>query len=189
MPKIILFNGPPRSGKDTATRLAIGTLGKRAAHYRFAGPLKDSIHGLFGFGVCNQERFDKIKDQPSPLFFGMSPREAYIWLSEDVVKPKFGKDFFAKVATHTLSDKKYDQNIIVISDCGFAEEVEAMIAAFGVQNVAIVYLKRSGTGFKGDSRNYVTNVECQQYTIENNGTLNELHDEINRVLKDFANAK
>ena len=188
MPKIVLFNGPPRSGKDTATRFAMEYFGKRAVHYRFAGPLKDAVHGLFGLPGIMQEHFDSVKDIPQELFFGMSPREAYIWLSENAVKPKFGKTFFANVAVNNLSRITNDSTVI-ISDCGFFEEVDALIKAFGKDNVAIVYLKRTGTSFDGDSRNYVTHVDCKQYAITNDVSLVEFNEKIIDILREFRNAR
>lgn len=188
MPKIILFNGPPRSGKDTATRFALDYFGKRAVHLRFAAPLKDAVHGLFGMPGIMVEHFDEVKEIPQELFFGMSPREAYIWFSENAVKPKFGKTFFAKVMVNRIRTISYP-NTIIISDCGFFEEVDELIKAFGKENIAIIYLKRDGTNFKGDSRNYVTHVDCEQYAITNDGSLIQFNEQIKEVLRRFRNAR
>lgn len=188
MTKIILFNGPPRSGKDAATKFALDYFGKRGVHLRFAAPLKDAVHGLFGMPGIMIEHFDGIKDQSSSLFFGMSPREAYIWLSESAVKPRFGNDFFAKVMVNRIRTITYPGTVI-ISDCGFREEVDELIKAFGKENVAIIYLKRKGTSFEGDSRDYVTHVECEQYAVTNDGSLIEFNDNIKKILREFRNAK
>lgn len=185
MTKIILFNGPPRSGKDTATDFAMKHLGKRGIHYRFAAPLKDATHALFGLKV-SREHFDQCKNVPSVLFQGMSPREAYIWMSEEVVKPKFGRDFFAKVAVHSIAERiiesKKTDGIVVISDCGFAEEVELLIEVFGQENVTVVHLKREGTDFTNDSRNYIF-ADCKTYKIDNNGSLSDLKNKVKDILE------
>lgn len=188
MPKIVLFNGPPRSGKDTCTKMALEYLGRRAVHYRFAAPLKDAIHGLFGIGGIIIEHFDAVKDEPQESLFGLTPRNAYIWLSEDVVKPKFGKDFFAQVAVNAIK-RITDERIVVISDCGFADEVDSLVKAFGLQNVALVFLKRNGTDFANDSRSYIDDVICKQFSIENNGTFSELHEKVREMLESFIDAK
>lgn len=188
MVKIILFNGPPRSGKDTCTTMALDHLGKSAVHYRFAAPLKDAVHGLFGMGNVKQEAFDFVKNDPSEMLMGMSPREAYIWMSEEVVKPKFGRDFFAGVAVNAIKNIA-DDKTVVISDCGFDEEVRKLIKAFGVYNVAIVYVKREGCSFAKDSRDYVTDVVCRQFGIENNGSYGDLNKQVIKILNEFIGAK
>ena len=177
MPKIILFNGPPRSGKDTCTKMALEYLGHRAVHYRFASPLKKAIHALFGMPYIGDEHFDSRKNTPSPLFLGLTPGEAYIWLSENAVKPKFGSDFFAKVAVTAITNMMADHEVVVISDCGFKEEVQALLDAFGADNILLVHLYRAGTSFEGDSRSYVgEGLEIiNEADIHNNGSLESLH--------------
>lgn len=184
MKKIILFNGPPRSGKDTATGFALEYLGCRGVQYRFAAPLKDAIHGLFGMPSILLEHFDAVKDEPNEKLFGMTPRNAYIWLSEEVVKPKFGKDFFTRVAINAI--KSMGDNIIVISDCGFAEEAEGLIKEFGAENIIIVRLHRRGTSFANDSRNYISHPECKEYAILNNGSFEHLQLSVREILHAIA---
>jgi len=188
MPKIILFNGPPRSGKDTATGMALEYLGKRAVHYRFAAPLKDAIHGLFGMGGVKHEHFDMVKNDPSDIFFGMTPRNAYIWLSEEVAKPKFGSDFFARVAVNAIRNLSEDRTI-VISDCGFNEEVEALRKEFGSENILVIYLEREGTDFSKDSRSYISAPLCKTCSIVNNGSYSQLNEKVIRCIEPFVNAK
>lgn len=186
MPKILLFNGPPRSGKDTATEMALIHLGAYGVFYRFAEPLKEAVHALFGLSNVLPEHFTKTKDMSSEALLGMKPRDAYIWLSEECVKPKFGKDFFARIAINTI--KEYSDHVIVISDCGFVEELKALVDTFGAENIAIVYMKRHGTSFDNDSRSYITEVECEQFTIENNGSFTDLNECVKKVVESFHNA-
>lgn len=186
--KIVLFNGPPRSGKDTATQLALHYLGERGFFCRFAGPLKDAVHALFGLSRIQQEHFDSIKDKASPQFFGMSPREAYIWMSELLVKPKFGNDFFANVAVNTIKSlqcQTENNRVVVISDLGFNEEADTLVKAFGWDNVAIIHMKREGTSFNNDSRSYVFNNQCKHYEIKNDGTVEQLNENVKSILRDF----
>ena len=193
--KIILFNGPPRSGKDTVADFAMQHLGKRATKYRFAAPLKDGVHALFGFGGVDTEFFNKSKDQPTEVFKGLfgdkeinTPREAYILMSENFLKPVFGEDFFARVAVRNL--KNIRKPVVVISDCGFDVEVSKLVEAFGEKNVALVHLYREGCAFKTegvkDSRAYVTDIECEKFTIGNDGSVHDLYDSVVKILDTFA---
>ncbi len=185
--KIILLNGPPRSGKDTVADFAMQILGNRGAKYRFAAPLKNATHAMFGYADVPVENFNSVKDTPLDAFHGMTPRQAYIWLSEDVVKPKFGHDFWANVAVTSI--KQIKKPVIVISDCGFVEEAKVLIAAFGKENVAIVHLEREGTDFSKDSRSYISVEGCSQYKIVNDGSVTDLFDIVEHLLTDFAHAE
>lgn len=185
--KIILLNGPPRAGKDTAVDMAMNHLGKRGSRYRFAAPLKNTIHSMFGFQGVPEEHFSKVKDVPSEIFHGMTPREAYIWLSEQVVKPKFGHDFWSKIAVTMIRQIK--RPVILISDCGFVEEAHVLTKAFGKNNVAIVQLFRDGCEFQTanvkDSRSYIE-ADCSMFKIENNGTVHDLYDNMVKIIDEFA---
>lgn len=183
--KIILFNGPPRSGKDTAATICVNMLGARAYPYRFAGPLKDATHAFFGMGGILMEHFDAVKDVKSKLFFGMSPREAYIWLSEEVAKPKFGKDFFARVAANHL--RSIRNATVVISDCGFQVEADTLIEVFGEDNVHLVHILRDGTSFTGDSRSYINHKSERSYVLNNNSDLTDFKDSVEKLIAEIFN--
>lgn len=182
MTKIVLFNGPPRSGKDTATGMAISFL-PNAIHYRFASPLKDAIHGLFGMPMLVQEHFDKVKDEPRKEFLGMTPREAYIWLSEEVVKPKFGNDFFSKIAAKWICANA-GEDTVIISDCGFQTEADVLIDEFGVENVLIVQIYRPNCSFNNDSRNYVKSDNA--VFLSNETTKEDLQENVKKILEEFV---
>lgn len=185
--KVILFNGPPRSGKDTASDFAMNILGNKGAKHRFAGPLKNAIHSMFGFADAKEEHFNSVKDVSQDAFHGMTPRQAYIWMSEEVVKPKFGHDFWANVAVTSL--KQLRRPVVVISDCGFVEEANVLTKAFGKKNVAIAHLKRHGTSFANDSRSYIELAGCPLYEINNDGSVHDLYDIVAHMIEDFTNAK
>ncbi len=183
MPKIILFNGPPRSGKDTAAQIAKRTLAERGYMYKFASPLKDAVHSIFGMAGIMLEHFDSKKSEQLPEFFGMTPREAYIWMSEEVVKPKFGKDFFTKVAIQHL--KNFNDNTIIISDCGFQEEVDGLVEYFGAKNVYVIYMEREGTDYTNDSRSKIKHIDENCIKIKNNYSFEVLQRNIKLILKEI----
>lgn len=191
--KIILFNGPPRSGKDTAVDFAMNYLEKRGERYRFASPLKDGVHALFGFKGVDTEFFNKHKDNALEVFKAVpdcahsdinTPRQAYIYMSEECLKPVFGKDFFARVAVRNITNMRHP--VVVISDCGFDEEAGALVEAFGKENIAIVHMYREGCSFDNDSRKYVTNTECETFNIYNDGSVTDLYDKVVDVIEKFA---
>lgn len=187
--KIVLFNGPPRCGKDTATDIAISILGHtKAGRYRFAAPLKDAVHALFGMAGIMVEYFDGAKEAPQDSLFGMTPRDAYIWLSEEVAKPKFGSDFFARISVTSINrvfgKGPYGEYAsVVVSDCGFQSEIDTLSNAFGAENIILVRLHRVGRSFAGDSRSYIEH--SNSIDLENDGTMGELRDRLTKILEEF----
>lgn len=182
--KIILFNGPPRSGKDTASQIALDLLGERGRFYRFASPLKNAIHSLFGLHGVDEEWFTDVKNVAVPDLYDWTPRELYIWLSEDVVKPKFGKDFFGQAAVNYIRSLP-DGVTVVVSDCGFQNEVDVLINDFGADSVIVVQMSRDGTCFDDDSRGDVT-APLYTYSLANNGSKQLLVSAIFDILKGQA---
>lgn len=188
--KIILFNGPPRSGKDTASQLLMNRLnylGRHVMHYRFATPLKDAVHAMFGMPALIDEHFTEVKDMPCEKMFGLTPREAYIWMSEECAKPKFGNDFFARVAARRIKYERLDkEDLVVISDCGFQQEADVLIENFGSENVMIVQMMRSGCNFDRDSRKYISHPDLNMVRLlGNSGTPGDLDRDLIKLLGDF----
>lgn len=153
--KIILLNGPPRSGKNTCAALLQNHLGAdQCAVIAFAEHLKRMTHSIYGLPPeTDPEAFDAVKDTSNPLFFGLSPRQAYIWWSEKGAKVAHGKEFFAKMWLRRAQAAKTDY--VVVPDSGFREEAEFVVNEFDAKNVLLVHLHRTGTSFEGDSRSRV----------------------------------
>ncbi len=166
--KVIIFNGPPSSGKDTAAtrtanylngRHAVGGLIPfRPAHYKFADPLKAAVHQLlavpFSCAHYEKEFGNEWKDQPQKEFYGRTPREAYIGISETFAKPLFGDGVFGRVLARRFRMDK-QSNVAVVSDGGFIDELVPVVLEFGADNVLVVRVTRPGCSFVGDSRSYL----------------------------------
>ena len=121
--KIFLLNGPPRSGKDAAGKILLSML-DNACIMKFAEPVKLSAHAVLrmlkGSGtVPLGEAFDLCKDEPSPYFRGLTPREVYIAVSENLCKPLFGKDIFGKLMAEQVEKKKDEGGCAKQYGCAF----------------------------------------------------------------------
>jgi len=172
--RAILFNGPPGSGKDTATNMARNFLDNRmttegqikATHMKFSAPLKQAAHVLYGIPY-SAEYYERTqgydwKNKKQIEFFGQSPRDIYIALSEEFAKKYGGESFFGHIAARTIGlDKSF--NTYIFSDSGFAGEAKPIIAALGIENILIVELKRDGCTFEGDSRGYIGDRLLEDY--------------------------
>lgn len=172
MTHVVFLNGPPRSGKDTAGNIITNAVhGGRTA--KFAHVLKVATHALFaslqgrqveldkhGYGVghfeelSNDATYEYCKGDPRPEFFGKTPREAYIAVSELLCKPLFGSDFFGRrLADHIILNP--DVPVWAITDSGFVDEALPIINAVGRHNCTLVRMHRTGATFTGDSRGYI----------------------------------
>jgi len=199
---IMLFNGPPQSGKDAA---ADYFKGKGWKHLSFKYQLYRETCRYFD---CNydwfMERYDdrSVKEVPHMDLGHMSCREAMIYVSEKVVKPKRGLDYFGlQVANEIDVTKDY-----AISDGGFIDELIPVINRVGSNNFVLVQLTREGCDYSTDSRRYFDGNVIQEFTnekqtainkkyvlpykfevdtyrIHNNGNLEDLHNVLEAIYK------
>jgi hypothetical protein len=147
---IILFNGPPHSGKD----MSADYFKKQGfKHLSFKYQLYKETCKYFN---CNyewfMERYDdrSLKEVPHVDLGHMSCREAMIYVSEEVIKPKHGLDYFGKqVAAEIDVTKDY-----CISDGGFIDELVPVLKRVGSENFVLVQITREGHDFSSDSRRY-----------------------------------
>ena len=188
--KIILLNAPPRAGKDTAAAAIITGLQNIAAagkemryipaHHKMAESLKKGAHALFGVDM-SAEWYEENKDKPLPEFMNKSPREVYINLSEDFVKPFYGKQAFGwmfvnrlRPAARLAETATGQEYLCICSDLGFEEELQPLIAAYDADNILIIHIVREGCDFGNDSRSYIKHPDIRLKTIINRGTVQQL---------------
>lgn len=136
--KVVLINGPPRSGKDTLAQalgqmLAEGNL--RVLITPLASALKGATHGLFAglAGETNSPRwnaFEAEKEQPSEFFLGMTPRQAYIDVHEKVLKPIFGKPFLGQRKAQRLAECRASFDVAIIPDLGDGHQLKPFRSNF-----------------------------------------------------------
>jgi hypothetical protein len=181
--KILLLNGPPRSGKDEVLKI-IARLGYQVHHEKFAKPLRDSVCGLLGI---SDEDLEERKARDPRV------RQLMIGLSERVAKPILGDVFFAEAC----ADRVYRDcrlgivEQVVITDCGFQHEVDHFIAYLEWLGILPEFqlwtLGRAGCSFEGDSREYV-NLDSKlgmTLCIYNGGTLEDLQYLVGHWAKEF----
>jgi len=171
MIEIIVLNGPPGSGKNTIAEILEYEL--PCSWYRASLPLKRALSTLTGLSY---DLLEEYKDEP--MQNGYTPRQLYIALSEDLLKPKLGNDWFGKLlAKEIVADIEAGWEVFVV-DCGFAEELTALIEE--VQkleqpfNIRLVHIKRQGCDFSSDSRQYIFLPDLSPNVLENDGEISDL---------------
>jgi hypothetical protein len=205
---IILFNGPPASGKDCA---ADYFKDKGYKHLSFKYQLFKETFKYFDVSESwFMDDYDNrdVKERPSAHLGGFSRREAMIHVSENIIKPKRGLDYFGKkVAEEIDFDRDY-----VISDGGFSHELFPIINKIGAKNFVLVQLVRDKCDYSTDSRRYfngnivgeyvnshktdIDNKYMQDYKfdvrthrVHNNGTVEDLNNVLRKIYEEEANVR
>ena len=205
---VILFNGPPGSGKDIAADF-FKTKGFKHLSFKYQ-LFKETIKY---FKVDDRWFMDgyndrKQKETPSALLGHMSRREAMIYVSEKIIKPKHGLDYFGnQVANELAVGTDY-----VISDGGFIDELVPVINRIGSDNFVLVQLTRDRCDYSSDSRRYFDGklhhayinshetpiqkkyvlphkFNVKTYRIHNNGTLGAFHSVLADIYEKECNER
>lgn len=155
MSKVIILNAPPACGKDTIGSIIADMnqiYGVRMLSFK--APMFEIARAILGDSNFDYFMFlyeDRLhKEKPDSILNGKSPREFMIWISEAIIKPEFGNDYFGRRMVEAV---KSGTAPAIITDGGFSEETIALIEA-GIQ-VHVCRLHREGFTFEGDSRNYL----------------------------------
>lgn len=174
--RIVFFNGPPGCGKDTVVSHLTPYL--QFTHLKFAAPVKRMVCALL-----NEDArwLEESKDQPhralalangAVLTVQDTPRNLLIALSEDLLKQRYGNDFFGRVMVNEIS--KSMNKLVLISDSGFLHEAEPVIKKYGAANCMHFQISRAGCSFAGDSRSYWEHKGLHRRLIVNHGTVHDL---------------
>ncbi len=150
---VILLNGPPGSGKDLGAWIIRTRILLNCSHMKFAQPLKEATHALFGLSRSQVKMMEENKDTILPFTSPYTPRQLYISMSEEYVKPTLGTGFFGTAALNQM--KRFANPHIVVSDCGFDEEVKEFVSEHPKGPVFLIELSRPDCSFIHDSRNYL----------------------------------
>ena len=153
MAKVIILNAPPRSGKDTIAKLLAVQFGAEPA--MFKASMFKIVQAMIG--DRNFVRFMEVYETDAKgterldFLGGKTCREMMIWVSEDVVKPVFGKRHFGNLSAESLENRP--ESLYVFSDGGFPDEIESLLDAGHQVNIFRLY--RTGFDFSKDSRDYI----------------------------------
>lgn len=196
-PKIVILNGPPRSGKDTMVSAVTGIFPLSIAGLKMAKPLKDACFAALGITDFPIQRAmdNKYKDRAMseflPVNSSMTWREFQIHMSEEVMKPLFGKEVFGQIATARIADMVECTGVkfYLFSDGGFEDELRPLVRKFKAENVLIVRLHREGCDFSLDSRGDLKiaarHLGLQFEELRNDGGVLEATKELISILNDF----
>jgi hypothetical protein len=202
----VIFNGPPGSGKDEACHFLKTNYGYK--HLQMKDQLFIDTAEYYGVSLewfMNGYNDRTLKEFPRDELGGISKRQALIHVSETVMKPKHGKDYYGRKTA-----EKMDQvSSYCFSDGGFIEEILPVINTIGQENICIVQLYRTGCSFSSDSRNYINGILqedlgkregqiqkskqptllIRMYRLHNNTSVSDFHQNIRTIIRKEANVK
>lgn len=191
--KLIVANGPPRSGKDTVIAMLKEKLrldGRPVIDLSYKWVLCKGVaerYGISALAVWEINADTDIKDDPLDLFGGKSVRQALIYESEEVIKKEYGADGVAIKAFEDIREEHglVPRNAVFFNpDGGFEGELKRFLEFFGVNeaDAFVIQMHRNGITFQGDSRGYISNPNL---IVQNDGTLEELEETVLPVLQKF----
>jgi dephospho-CoA kinase len=168
---IIIFNGPPGSGKDEAAsyfkRLGFKHLSFKYVLFQETISYFGVTHDWFMKDYDNR----KVKERPEKALKGMSRREALIHVSEEVIKPVEGLDFFGRCVAEEIRDTED----YAVSDGGFIEELTPIINKIGTGNIVLVQLTREGCNYSTDSRRYFDGNLVKEFVLNHQTPIKKQH--------------
>ena len=109
----------------------------------------------------------------------VSPRQWLINVSENVVKPLAGKNYFGKALADSITS-----DLVVVSDSGFMEEVMPLVERG--HDVYVLRIVRDGFTFEGDSRRYLEPSHFYKtIQVQNNGSLESYYNRLDSIVCDI----
>lgn len=168
--EFLLFNGPPQSGKDVSVNILKRCLNKYHEdiefkydtskffnHVSFRKQVENIVITVYNIDPIewHYRYTNGLKDTPWERLHGKTQRQALIYISEVVIKPNYGKEYFGKLAIPKLRPC-----LNLFSDSGFKEELEIVINEVCIPNnkiVKVIRLHRENYTYErfNDSRDYI----------------------------------
>lgn len=167
MLKLLLLNGPPRSGKDTIANY-IEEKYEKVEHVKLATPLKmETLKRYLKKETFTSEEYhtycETLKDVPLEVFGGLTPRKAIIKTDKKLIRER-GEGYLVKALFDLM--EKAPGKLYVCSDGGKPDELETLKNRTPEgSRVLLARVYRQGTSFRGDSRGY-----HEPFSIENSVT-------------------
>lgn len=182
LPHVIAVCGFKRCGKDSIANYVVQKYGY--VNYKFADPLKKCMKELFL--LTDDQLETSLKDAVDPVW-NTSPRALMQFLGTDVMQfqlqqviPHIGRRFWSDRLVKDLQNKNSQQRV-VISDLRFPHEIESLKK----YTDSILVIKVSRTIHAANVDEHCSEKEFHSINydicIENNGTLADLYDQIDKV--------
>lgn len=180
---IIALTGYKRSGKDTVGAMVSKLL--CLPTYSLAGPLKEAVRTLFKWTEEHTDGFLKETIDPD---YGVTPRSMMQYVGTELMQYNIPAAFplFEETIGRTFWCQRLSEDMKgsgVITDVRFPHEVDF----FRERGETVIVIRISRNNCYGDSHASEREIDniLPDYIILNNGTLNELFENVQNVLNDI----
>lgn len=161
MTKILILNGPPNCGKDTAASFIHDALRDYdCVHEKFSKPLKTIVPAIVGESSMQLEMTKEDVIEQFGLSYRQMQIQVYQKLSEVFSESWLGYAMCSRIEAS-------EDNLFVISDGGRNADIQPVVSRFGVSNICIMQIMREGCSFEGDIRSYISYPGVKTLTINN----------------------
>ena len=154
----IILNGCAGIGKDTIANIITKYSDYIKCEFKEGLYIETAKYFNIYTDIFVRRARDRVlKETPwRPLNNGtiLNPREALIYVSEVIIKPNKGSDYFGKLAVDKCI--KFNLNNVIFSDGGFEGEVISLSKVY--KNVIICHLFRDNFTWGKDSRRYIAGI-------------------------------
>lgn len=178
-PKVIAFIGEIGAGKTTASKYV--TNRHRYLRVPFAGPLKGMLLVL---GLTEEQVNGSLKEVPSAILCGKTPREAMQRLGTEWGRDQVGSDLWANVWSLEADYRLKRGTGVVVDDARFNNEFQVIKDRGGV----FVRVERPGerSGFTGHASEAEHRSLVADYTIANDGSVADLLSKVDVAIETLS---
>jgi len=142
----------------------------------------ERLEGFLGYDIVDYETPKAQLRGQNLCELNLSIREAMIYVSEIICKPRLGKAYFGKARADSIQEGE----LVIDDSCGFAHELPPLIERVGQENILLLRIHREGYTFDGDSRGLIPDgVIDNTIDIYNANTLNDFLDKVEAEVKVF----
>jgi len=174
MPRMIGIRGPKESGKTTAAKQLV-KMGY--ARHRFAGPLKKAL--MVAFGLSEEQVDGDLKETPTPLLNGRTPRHAMKTMGTEWGRHMIHKDIWVTAWKNTMPKS----DLIVVDDIRFPNEIEILRKDYGAK---IILITRPGRSFDQSHESEAHEGLHLDYEIVNDGSLEGFNRAVSETIEKIS---
>jgi len=161
VPRLLALCGKAGSGKSTAASILVEEYGYTLV--KFAAPLKDMLRAI---GMTEEQIEGGLKEIPSPLLLGHTPRHAMQTLGTEWGRNIIGEDFWCSVWRNRARRVLDAGGKVLVDDCRFNNELNSVRQLSGT---AIV-IERPGLASIGNHSSETSLDTAALSKVANDGT-------------------
>lgn len=168
--RIIMFNGPPQSGKSFGAHCVRMFILRNAAWMQprlldMAEPLKKAAHALYcafhSWDYYDSKDGEAAKGLASGDFLGLSPREAYIEMFLDLER-RHGSEVLGFLMKKRML-REAGTVAFILHNMGRLADMVPLVDFAGQRGILLIEVHTQDRTFEGDIRGYIGNEAKEQW--------------------------